>query len=201
MKNSAILLAAGKGTRYQEVKQEVLFHGKPLWQYAYETIVGVLGCENIVVVGKDIPGGGTRAESVLNGLLGLPEDTDRVIIVESARPMVTQKQIQQLVEDSHPSTTFVRPLVNSVVFRDGRAIDRDELYDVLTPQAFDYKMLRHAYCSKGFVYAKEETRVMYEFYGIKPHFIETGTNLLKVTYPGDLEIIELIYQQLNKNDE
>ena len=54
---SAILLAAGKGTRYNGVKQDVLFHGKPLWRYAYEATVDVVGKDHIVVVGKDIEGG------------------------------------------------------------------------------------------------------------------------------------------------
>ena len=44
----------------------------------------------------------------------------------------------------------------------------------------------------------DETRAMYEYHGIKPHFIETESNLFKVTYPGDLDIIELIYQKINK---
>lgn len=200
MKLSAILLAAGKGMRYKEIKQDVLFHNKPLWRYAYDTTVTVLGYENIVIVGKDIPGGDTRARSVMNGLAALPEDTDRVIIVEAARPMVTEYQIRQLVENSHPSVSFVSPLVNSVVHRNGLPIDREELYNILTPQAFDYKLLRDAYLSGKFDNVTEELRVMYEFYGIRPYFIETGTNLYKVTYPGDLEIIESIYQQLKKED-
>ncbi|MBQ8814191.1 MAG: 2-C-methyl-D-erythritol 4-phosphate cytidylyltransferase [Lachnospiraceae bacterium] len=200
MKLSAILLAAGKGTRYNEIKQNVLFHDKPLWRYAYETTANVVGDENIIIVGKDVPGGETRAGSVLNGLVALPEDTDRVIIVEAARPMVTQHQIKQLVDDRHPAVSFVRPLVNSIVYRNGQSIDREELYDVLTPQAFDYKLLIKAYLSGKFNNATEETRVMHEFYGIKPYFIETGTNLFKVTYPGDLEIIESIYRQLKKED-
>ena len=40
----------------------------------------------------------------------------------------------------------------------------------------------------------DETRAMFEYHGIKPHFIETSSNLFKVTYPGDLSIIESIYQ-------
>ena len=52
MKYSAILLAAGKGTRYKGTKQDVLFHNKPLWRYAYETGLKVVGENNIVAVGK-----------------------------------------------------------------------------------------------------------------------------------------------------
>lgn len=194
MKYGAIVLAAGKGTRYKGTKQDVLFHDKPLWRYAYDTVKGIVGEDYVVAVGKDIQGGETRTGSVLNGLEALPKDTERVIIVEAARPMVTKKQIVELLSDSHPSTTFVRPLVNTVIYRDGRYINREELYDLLTPQAFDYKLLLEAYRSGKFMDMTDETRAMFEYHGIKTHFIETDNNLFKVTYPGDLEIIESIYR-------
>lgn len=196
MKYSGLLLAAGKGTRYNGAKQDVLFHGKPLWCYAYETTMSIVGKDRIIAVGKDIVGGETRTASVLKGLEDLPKDTDRVIIVEAARPMVTKEQVVQLLSDEHPSSSFVRPLVNTVVYRDGTYINRAELYDLLTPQAFDYKMLLEAYRSGRFKDMTDETRVMFEYYGVKPHFIETDSNLFKVTYPGDIDIIESIYQTL-----
>lgn len=191
---AAILLAAGKGTRYHGSKQDVVFHNKPLWRYAYETTVTVICQERIIAVGKDIPGGITRTGSVMNGLKALPEDTDRVIIVEAARPMVTSDQIKELLQDPFPSSTFVRPLVNTVIYRDGTYVNREDLYELMTPQAFDYKLLLEAYNSGNFMDMTDETRVMFEYHGIRPHFIETGNNLFKVTYPGDLDIIESIYQ-------
>lgn len=192
--NGAILLAAGQGSRYGGRKQDLMFHGKPLWRYSYETTLSVVGNGNVVAVGKDMPGGRTRTGSVRIGLEALPMSVDRVIIVEAARPMVTKEQIIQLLEDSYPSSTFVRPLVNTVIFRDGTYVNRNEMYDMLTPQAFDRKMLQDAYESGRFEDMTDETRVMFEFYGVKPHFIETESNLFKITYPGDLDIIESIYR-------
>jgi len=90
----------------------------------------------------------------------------------------------------------VRPLVNTVVYRNGTYINREELYDLLTPQAFDYKLLLQAYQSGNYPDMTDETRVMFECYGIKPEFIETQNNLYKITYPGDLDVIESIYQDL-----
>lgn len=192
----ALLLAAGSGNRYHGKKQDEIFHGKPLWRHPYDLLVSEVGQDNVVVVGKDIPGGATRTASVMNGLTSLKSDTDRVIIVEAVRPLVTREQILQLITDSHPSTSFVRPLVNTVIYRDGTYIDRESLYDLLTPQAFDYKLLLEAYQSGHFTDVTDDTRIMYEFHGVKPFFIETGGNLFKVTYPGDLDIIESIYSTL-----
>lgn len=190
----AILLAAGKGTRYHEKKQDIIFHGKPLWRYAYDTAKSVVGNDNIVAVGKDIPGGATRTESVINGLNELSDEISRVIILEAARPMVSCDQIVELLDDNYPSSTFVRPLVNTVIYRDGRYVNREDLYDLLTPQAFDFRMLLNAYRSNRFHDMTDETRVMFEYYGEKPHFIETDSNLFKITYPGDLDILESIYR-------
>ena len=197
----AILLAAGSGSRYHAKKQDLIFHGKPLWRYAYETTLAVVGEKNIIAVGKDMPGGETRTGSVRIGLAALPADVDRVIIVEAARPMVTKEQIVELLHDSHPSSTFVRPLVNTVIYRDGTYVNRNEMYDLLTPQAFDRKMLQYAYQSGRFENMTDETRVMFEFYDIKPHFIETESNLFKVTYPGDLDILESIYKTLQEKNQ
>lgn len=195
----AILLAAGSGTRYHGKKQDLIFHDKPIWRYAYETALAVVGVGNIVAVGKDIPGGATRTGSVMNGLEALPQEIDRVIIVEAARPMVTKEQILKLLNDPYPSSSFVRPLVNTVIYRDGTYINREELYELLTPQAFDKNLLLEAYHSNRYNDMTDETRVMFEYHGVKPHFIETESNLFKITYPGDLEIIESIYQLQVKN--
>lgn len=197
MKYSAIVLAAGFSTRYGGVKkQDLEFHGKQIWQYSYDTAKSIVGEGNIVAVGKDMPGGETRTKSVIIGLKALPADTDRVVILDAARPLVTAKQIIGLLEDPNPSCSLVRPLVNTPIFRDGTYVNRSEMYDLLVPQAFDYKLLLEAYESGRFEDMTDETRVMFEYYGIKPILIETGNNLYKVTYPGDLLVIESIYQQM-----
>lgn len=196
MKYSAIVLAAGSSTRYGEKKQDLEFHGKPLWRYSFETAVKVVGKDNVVVVGKDFPGGDTRTGSVIKGLNALSDETERVVILDAARPMVTEEQIKELLENPNPSVTFVRPLVNTPIFRDGTYVNRNEMYDMLVPQCFDYKLLVEAYESGKFEDMTDETRVMFEYHGIKPTLIETENNLYKVTYPGDLLIIESIYQQM-----
>lgn len=201
MNYGAIVLAAGFSTRYGGAKkQDLEFHGKQIWQYSYETAKSVVGENNIVVVGKDIPGGNTRTESVIIGLKALDADTDRVVILDAARPMVTKKQVVELLENPNPSCTLVRPLVNTPIFRDGTYVNRNKMFDLLVPQAFDYKLLVEAYDSGKYKDMTDETRVMYEYHGIRPTFIETENNLYKITYPGDLLVIESIYQQMKENN-
>lgn len=189
---SAIVLAGGKGNRFHTEKQFVELEGKAMWKYPYEKICRLIGEERVVVVGVDIPGGSTRTESVINGMEATQKDTERIIILEAARPLVTEEQLSILIHDEYPSVTFVRPLVNTVVFRDGRYLNRNELYDMLTPQAFDYPMLLEALRSGRFCDMTDETRVMHEYHGIGPKFIETTENLMKVTYPEDIEIVRTL---------
>ena len=151
--------------------------------------------QNVVTVGVDIPGGNTRSASVINGLNALDSRTQRVILLEAARPLVTKQQILTLLEDPHESTSFVMPLVNTAIMRDGTYLNRNEMYELLTPQAFDFQKLKRAYDSGKFSDMTDETRVMWEFYGIKPHFIETTENLIKVTYRKDITIINELIKQ------
>lgn len=194
-KNGAIVLAGGKGERFHGQKQFVEIKSKPLWRFVYDKLVKLVERDNIIVVGVDCPGGATRSKSVLEGLNRLPSSTGRVVIAEAARPLVTLEQFEILFNDSSPSTSFVIPLVNTVVRRDGGYINREELYELLTPQAFDYRMIREAMNSGKFNNMTDETRVMYEYFGVKPHFIETTENLIKVTYPRDVAIVERLLDE------
>ena len=200
-KRGIVILAGGKGTRFHGRKQDVMFHGKEIWRHVYDKAVCVVGEGNVVVVGRDVPGGDTRSESVMNGLQRLKNDTKRVLIAEAARPLVTVEQMKELLDDNSKSASFVMPLVNTPIGRDGKYYDRNSMYDLLVPQAFDYSMLKKAYETGKYCDMTDETRVMYEEYGLSPHLIETEQNLFKVTYPRDIAVLELIYEQMNLNGE
>ena len=196
----AIILAGGNGERFQGKKQFYVINGKPLWRHVYDKIQTVLENNNIVVVGVDISGGKSRTESVIYGIRSLSSNTKRVIIAEAARPLVTRAQIREILSDNHPSCSFVMPLVNTVVKREGMFLNREELYELLVPQAFDFQLLKTALDSGKFKNMTDETRVMFEYHGIKPHFIETTENLIKVTYQRDLPIIESLMHTYNMEE-
>lgn len=189
-KCGAVILAGGQGTRFGCQKQFLNLCGKEIWKHVYDKVIEIIGKDNVIVVGIDVPGGATRTQSVINGIKKLYIDTDRVILLEAARPLVTIEQIETLIMDEAESSTFVMPLVNTVVGRDGKYLNRNELYEMLTPQAFDFKKLSEALNSGRYYDYTDETRIMFEHFGIKPHFIETTPNLIKVTYPRDIAIIE-----------
>lgn len=201
---AVIELAAGQGTRFGEKKQFIEFQGKPIWRHIYDKVISVVPKENVVVVGVDISGGIVRSQSVVNGLSALNQKGktfQRIVIVEAARPLVTKEQLIDIIEDDHKSATYALPLVSTIIKKDGTYLDRNEYYKMSTPVAFDYQLFLNAYLSGKHYDFTDDTRVMYEHYGIKPYFIEGSENLLKLTYQSDLIVLENLAKRFEKKEE
>ena len=90
------------------------------------------------------------------------------------------------------SSTYVLPLVNTVIKRDGTYLNREEYFFMSTPAAFDFNLLIEAFETNKYFDLTDDTRVMYEEYGIKPHFLEGSENLMKVTYKTDISVLETL---------
>ena len=151
--------------------------------------------DDAVVVGVDIPGGITRAESVKNGLKYFVDKNtayERLVVVEAARPLVTYDQLNTILTDNHPSATYALPLVSTIVNKNGTYLNREDYYKLSTPVGFDYELFRDAYLGERDYNYTDDTRVMYEQYGIKPFFIQGAENLLKLTYQSDLAVLEIL---------
>jgi 2-C-methyl-D-erythritol 4-phosphate cytidylyltransferase len=185
----AVILAGGSGQRFHGQKQFVSINGKPLWRHVFDKAIEVIDKSNVVVVGVDVPGGSTRSLSVINGLAAL-NPCQKVVILEAARPMVTIQNIETLVNTDADSITFVAPCVDTIIMRNKSYLDRKDCFRLQTPQAFNFQLLKDAYATDKYQDMTDETRVMFEEYGILPTFVEGGENLFKITYPGDLYWVE-----------
>ncbi len=200
MKRAAIVLAGGQGTRYGQKKQFIVLNGKPLWQHVFDKVSKYVDEGDACVVGIDVEGGETRSQSVINGLRFLANrgvEYSRLIIVEAARPLITDQQIEDILNDEHPSCTYVLPLKSTVIMKDGTYLDRNQMWKMSTPVAFDFNMFYKAYMSGKYVDFTDDTRVMYEEYGEKPHFLMGGENLLKLTYQSDLPVLESLMKRFS----
>jgi 2-C-methyl-D-erythritol 4-phosphate cytidylyltransferase len=195
-KVGAIVLAGGKGTRFHQQKQFVQLWGKELWRHVYDKACQLIPKEQIIVVGVDVPGGETRSGSVMNGLNGLKE-CEKVLLLEAARPLVTIEQIQTLIDCEGDSITFVAPCVDAIIMKDKTYLNRNDCLRMQTPQAFNYNLLKKAYETGKYLDMTDETRVLFEEYGIEPTFVEGGENLYKVTYPKDIAFVENYFEKID----
>lgn len=120
--NTAIILAAGKGTRMNAGmnKQFMLINGKPLLAQTLEAFQNCSAIDSIILVtGRDeqqfckeqildvygfdkvdklVYGGSERQQSVYNGILELDKGCDIVVIHDGARPVVTGEIIERCIE-------------------------------------------------------------------------------------------------------
>lgn len=174
MKCTAVVLAAGKGSRMNSSiqKQFMELDGYPLLYYALrvfersrvDDIILVAGenettyCRTQIVdkyqfqkVSKIIPGGSERYLSVYEGLCAI-QDTDIVLIHDGARPFVTDEIIERTIQAAatYGSGIAAMPAKDTVRIADENQFSvqtpsRAHVWMMQTPQAFIYKNIRQAY--------------------------------------------------------
>ena len=154
-----------------------------------------------------VTGGATRADSVLAGLDALEEragDDDWVLVHDVARPCVRVADIEKLlhVAGAHAVGGILANRVRDTMKRGdaGGAITatvpRDDLWHALTPQMFRYGLLRRALLAAlagGREITDEAAAV--EQLGLRPCLVEGARDNIKITFPEDLRMAELLLNE------
>ncbi|MBI2311057.1 MAG: 2-C-methyl-D-erythritol 4-phosphate cytidylyltransferase [Betaproteobacteria bacterium] len=204
-------------------KQYLPVRGRPLIYHALRTLCGLSTIRQVFVVlaaedaawhehdwsafsGKLCPlfcGGKTRAESVLNGLRASRSaigDDDWVLVHDAARPCVSSVLVDQLMRElagDEVGGLLAVPVADTLKRDDGqgrvlRTEPRARLWQAQTPQMFRYGTLVTALKQAGTEATDEASAV--EALGLKPRLVLGDIRNLKVTYPQDLGLAELILQ-------
>ena len=219
----AIIAAAGQGTRMagKRPKQFLELAGTPILFHTLKAFELCDAIQEIIVViapqesaeflslankfglrklVRVVPGGATRAESVLHGLQAVREATAEVVAVhDGVRPFVTAEEISRTVEVANREGAAIlvaAPVDTIKEVRDGRVVKtlrRDELRNALTPQCFHYKLLRRAY-EEADVNDPELTdeSSLVERLGVKIAVVDGSSRNIKITREEDLIIGEAI---------
>ncbi|MGE0566561.1 MAG: 2-C-methyl-D-erythritol 4-phosphate cytidylyltransferase [Bacteroidia bacterium] len=207
-----ILVAGGIGSRMKanKPKQLLLLNKKPVFVYALEKFFNVYPKINVVVAAHAeskieiqknikkyfknanvtiIEGGPTRFHSVKNALAAI-KDKGIIAVHDAARPLVSGETIKRTFETAKRKgnaipaiavSESVRVLKNNI----SKAIDRDTLRIIQTPQCFDADLLRKAYKSaKGSKFTDDASVI--EKLGLKINLVEGNKENLKITEPDDL---------------
>ncbi|HKU69575.1 MAG TPA: 2-C-methyl-D-erythritol 4-phosphate cytidylyltransferase [Burkholderiales bacterium] len=147
-------------------------------------------------------GGETRAASVFNGLLAARDTvsgSDWVLVHDAARPCLGRDELDRLfgeLDNDDTGGLLAVPVADTLkrANRDTRVAatePRDGLWLAQTPQMFRYRLLIEALRAANPAVATDEARAI-EGLGLKPKLVMGDTRNLKVTYPEDLLLAELI---------
>jgi 2-C-methyl-D-erythritol 4-phosphate cytidylyltransferase len=149
-------------------------------------------------------GGASRAESVLNGLkvaqgVSAIQDDDWVLVHDAARPCLGKAQLDRLLDelvDDEVGGLLAVPVADTLKRSDAgsrveRTEPRENLWQAQTPQMFRYKLLVEALSSAGGVAMTDDAGAI-ESIGLRPKLVLGDVRNLKVTFPQDLALAELI---------
>jgi 2-C-methyl-D-erythritol 4-phosphate cytidylyltransferase len=149
-------------------------------------------------------GGDTRAASVLNGLRAMEREVgaqDWVLVHDAARPCLTHAHLDTLIgalEHDAVGGILAVPVADTLKRADSEARivatePREMLWQAQTPQMFRHEMLARALEALGTDTPTDEARAI-EHLGLQPKLVACDSTNLKVTYPRDIKLAELILQ-------
>jgi 2-C-methyl-D-erythritol 4-phosphate cytidylyltransferase len=149
-------------------------------------------------------GGATRAESVINGINWLSnesnvESSDWVLVHDAARPCLTPTQLDALItslSDDPVGGLLAIPVADTVKRADAAqrveaTVDRRTLWQAQTPQMFRLELLQRALSAVDLAVATDESAAI-EALGCAPKLVAGSLANLKVTYPADLSLASAI---------
>jgi len=226
--NVAIIAAAGQGTRMAGTrpKQFLELAGTPIIFHTLRTFEACDAIQEIIVViraedsasfialaqtqnlkklAKVVPGGATRAESVLRGLQSVREATAEIVAVhDGVRPFVTSDEIARTVAAARleGAAILVSAPVDTVKeVSDGavvKTLNRSGVRNALTPQCFSYKLLRRAYETVDVLdLTLTDESSLVERLGIRIVTVEGSSRNIKITRPEDIAVGEAILREMN----
>lgn len=230
-KKTAIVLAAGQGKRMgsKVQKQYLLLEDKPVLYYTLQSfeecpliqeIVLVTGKEEITYcqeeivqkygfskVQKIVAGGKERYHSVYEGLRAA-EGAGYVLIHDGARPFADGEIIRRICEnvEIYDACVAGMPVKDTIKIADeagfaAQTPDRRMVWQIQTPQAFSYELIRNAYdrlMEEQPDGITDDAMVVETMTEHKVKFVEGSYYNIKITTPEDLDIAQLFLKKLKK---
>ncbi len=209
---AAILVAAGSGSRFgsETPKQFLTVAGQPVIRHAAAALgrhvallqpVGEARAIDAAIAGiphlPTVPGGATRQDSVLAGLLALePHAPDIVLVHDAARPVIPAGTVAALIDalrdapgaiPAAPVADTLKRVANNIV---QATVPRDGLYRAQTPQAFRFRALLDTHRS-GIKGATDDASLL-EAAGLAVAIVPGSDDNIKLTYPEDMKRLEAI---------
>ncbi|MEO1948411.1 MAG: 2-C-methyl-D-erythritol 4-phosphate cytidylyltransferase, partial [Methylophilaceae bacterium] len=158
-------------------------------------------------------GGESRSETVLNTLEAMHVDQDDWVLVhDAARPGLTHESLNHLLESLEADAVgglLALPVADTIKKSNemndvDQTVSRQNLWQAQTPQMFRYSTLKKALSEYDGLPTDESEAI--EALGFSPKLVHGELRNLKVTYPEDLALLEMIFehaseQMLKANEE
>jgi 2-C-methyl-D-erythritol 4-phosphate cytidylyltransferase len=203
-------------------KQYQILAGKPLLYHAIHRLCAHADIQQVLVVlaagddffkqhdwtafaNKLLPvycGGATRSASVYNGLVAahdIADEDDWILVHDAARPCLDEPALGRLINelsDDDVGGLLAIPVADTLkrVTADQRVQStesREQLWQAQTPQMFRYRLLFEAMRAAKPGSVTDEAGAI-EQLGLKPRVVMGSTRNIKVTYPDDLAMSEML---------
>jgi len=148
-------------------------------------------------------GGASRAETVLNTLQAIDvDDEDWILVHDAARPGLSAALLDSLLdtlEMDEVGGLLAMPVADTLKQsqlenRVEKTVSRQNLWQAQTPQMFRYALLKKALSSYDGTPTDEAEAV--EALGLQPKLVQGELSNLKITYPQDLAMLEVLLEKL-----
>jgi 2-C-methyl-D-erythritol 4-phosphate cytidylyltransferase len=205
----AVIVSAGRGTRFGRPKQLIEIAGAPMLSWsirAFQAIPEI--CDIVVVTEREwleevaavatgcsvVAGGATRQASVYEGLRAVPSRCNAVLVHDGARPLITVEDVRRGMERVAPGRASLLgiPVVDTIKTVDPatnvvrQTLDRNLLWAAQTPQFAMLEDLRNAH-EAGIRDGADATddAMLLERIGVQVLMVHGSPENFKVTLPED----------------
>ena len=212
--NSAIILAGGIGSRMKKdiPKQFILIKNKMIIDYSVKAFLKNKKINEVIIVCakewidklrnqypalKIVVGGESRTISSFHGLKACNEKTENVLIHDAARPMISQKIINDCIDCLKNNDAAIPEVYCSDSVFDIASmnyIDRENIRLIQTPQGFKLGRMHLAF---NFFFKKSDREFSDDFSLFNFHipssryaFFKGSKKNIKITTPDDLIVIK-----------
>jgi 2-C-methyl-D-erythritol 4-phosphate cytidylyltransferase len=151
---------------------------------------------------KMVLGGNSRSASVYKGLLEVSKEAKKVLIHDGARPFLKDEYIKDIIKqlDVHSSVVMAVKSKDTIKRVDGgyvkETLDRSELINVQTPQAFKYDVILKAYeWAIAHKIQGTDDSTLVEKIGYKTVVLLGDYNNIKITTVEDIKFGEAILKE------
>jgi len=221
----AVIVAAGRGTRFGRPKQLMELGGKPMLAWSVELFSAMPEISDIAIVTEFefiedvqkmalplvrsaslavIAGGADRQASAAAGIAALPAHCAGIFVHAGARPLVRSVDVRAGMRAVRPGVAalLAAPVVDTIKVVDDnlkvvRTLDRATLWSAQTPQFATAKDMRrvHADAVRHEWPRATDDAALLERGGVDVIVVESSVDNIKVTHPGDLIRAEAIALQ------